>query len=122
MEEYLGTLRYVRNGADGKGWNVTIGPGVYSQHMEPDDWGWHVGGNSSRFLGLEFAQYGLGVEITEDQIRTGAWWLLNVARKRWPALDLSASGFVNHSDVDRGNTDIEPRGQTTIRDRLLRYL
>lgn len=120
--EFNGTLNYVRNGADGKGWNVTIGPGIYSQHMAPNQWGWHVGSNSSRFIGIEFAQGQLDSIITESQIQTAAWWLLNVAKKQWPNLNLSASGFVNHSDIDAGNTDVELRGVYTVRDRLLEYL
>ena len=120
-QEYAGTVNYVRNGADGKGWNLTIGNGIICEHMTPRYWGWHALGASNRHLGAEFAQARLGDPITDAQIDAFCWWFLNVARAAWPNLPRA---FPNHSELPEGigNTDVEPRGEHSVRDRILARL
>jgi hypothetical protein len=122
-EEYAATLRYVRAGASGLGWNVTVGSGVLALHINPAAWGWNARGASSRYLAAEFAQANLGGFVTDQQIDAFCWWVVNVARKVWPALPLV---FPNHSDlaegIQDGKTDIEVRGASTVRSRILARL
>jgi hypothetical protein len=126
IEEYDGTVRYVRDGAGGLAWHVTVGPDRVAMHMDSDVWGWNAREHSSNMLAIEIAQSNLGGEIDDATLRAVAWWILNVARARWPTLRLDAAGFANHSDlpagVRDGKSDVEPRGQHGVRDRLLRVL
>ena len=118
--EYHATLNYVRSGAGGLGWNITVGQGKYCDHIAPESWGWNARGASSRYLAAEFAQAHLGDEISNEQISAFCWWFVNVARVAWPSLP---KVFPNHSDlpegVSDGKSDVEPRGQHSVRDRIL---
>lgn len=122
-QEYEATLRYVRSGAGGLGWTVTVGDGVLAIHMTPKQWGWNARSASARYLAAEFAQANLGSPITDGQISTFCWWWVNVARQHWPSLPMH---FPNHSEIPEGiadgKSDPEPRGEHTVRDRILARL
>lgn len=126
QEEFDATVRYVRAGAGGLGWHVTVGPDMLAEHMPPDRWGWNARGASSRYLAIEFAQASQGGVVLDSQLRAAAWWIWHSARKRWPGLPLTATSLVNHSDLPEGiadgKTDVQPRGQHSVRDRLLKLL
>jgi hypothetical protein len=82
-EEYDATVRYVRNGAGGLGWNVTVGPGRLAIHMSPRQWGWNARGASSQYLAIEFAQSQLGRAILDSQIEAAAWWIAAHVLPAW---------------------------------------
>lgn len=122
-EEFSATVRYVRNGAAGLGWNVSIGPNVIATHIQPRQWGWHARSASSRWLAAEFAQSKLGGPISDEQVQAFCWWFRLVARAVWPDLPRT---FPNHSDLAEGKadgkSDPEPAGQHSLRDRILAML
>ncbi len=122
-QEYRATLNYVRSGASGLGWTCTIGENAIALHMTPRYWGWNARSASQRHLAVEFAQAKLGDEITDKQVSNFCWWFLNVARETWPNLPMA---FPNHSDlpegVQDGKSDVEPRGEHSVRDRILAAL
>lgn len=122
-QEYQATRRYVLAGADGLGWNLTVGDGIIAVHMSPREWGWNARQHSAAYLAVELAQARLGDGITDGQIDAVCWWWTTVARAIWP--DLPAT-FVNHADLPAGvvdgKTDVEPRGQHSVRDRILARL
>ena len=121
--EYQATLNYVRGGAGGLGWSITVGDNAICTHMTPGDWGWNARAASSKYLAAEFAQAHLGDPITDGQINAFCWWFLNVARAQWPDL---AQLFPNHSDLAQGvadgKSDVEPNGHHSVRDRILERL
>lgn len=122
-QEYQATIRFVRSGAGGLGWSFTCGNGVIAVHMTPQQWGWNARSASSKHLACEFAQANLGDPITDAQIDAFCWWFLNVARAAWPNLP---KAFPYHSELPQGiadgKTDVEPRGQHSVRDRILARL
>lgn len=122
-QEYQATLNYVRSGASGLGWSVTIGDGKICEHMTPRYWGWNARGASSKHLAAEFSQAKLGGAITDGQIDAFCYWFLKVARGTWPALPMA---FPNHSELPEGiadgKSDVEPRGSHSVRDRILARL
>lgn len=101
-EEYRGTVNYVRVGASGLGWNVTVGHDVLAVHMSPRSWGHNARGASRLWLAAEFAQPTVQDEITEGQIAAFAWWFATVARPAWPRLPLS---FPMHAELPEGKSD-----------------
>jgi hypothetical protein len=111
IEEYDGTVGYVRRGADGHGWHVTIGPDRVAMHMTPREWGWNARWHSSEYLAIEFSQSNLGWEISDRQLRAAAWWIKNYVVPIWPRA--VATNYVFHSElaagIADGKTDAYPR-------------
>lgn len=122
-QEFAATIRYVQAGASGLGWSITCGNGVIAVHMTPQQWGWNARSASSKHLACEFAQANIGDPITDAQIDAFCWWFLNVARAAWPNLP---KAFPNHSELPEGiadgKSDVEPRGEHAVRDRILARL
>lgn len=119
-QEYQATLNYVRAGAAGLGWNVTIGERSIALHMTPRYYGWNARHHSSVHLAVEFAQANLGDPISDQQIYNFCYWFETIARESWPQLP---PAFPYHSElpagIGDGKTDPEPRGEHGIRDRIL---
>lgn len=122
-QEYQATLNYVRSGAGGLGWNITVGDGKVCEHVSARHWGWNARGASRIHLAVEFAQAHLGDPITDRQVDAFCWYLLNVWQPIWPNLPWA---FPNHSDLPEGvadgKSDVEPRGEHSVRDRILARL
>lgn len=122
-QEYDAAIRFVRGGAGGLGWSITCGIGVIAVHMTPQQWGWNARGASSKYLACEFAQANLGDPIDDGQVDAFCWWFRNVAQVHWPNIPMH---FPNHSDlpegISDGKSDVEPRGQHSVRDRILTRL
>ena len=122
-QEYMATVNHVRNGANGLGWNITVGNGVVCEHMTPRYWGWNARGASNRHLAVEFAQANLGDLITDAQIDAFCWYFTNVMKVAWPGMPRA---FPYHSELPEGvadgKTDPEPRGEHSVRDRILARL
>lgn len=95
--EYRATLNYVRNGAGGLGWNVTVSDDTLCEHLRPGLYGWHARSASSQFLSIEFAQSDITRPISDAQVRAAAWWIAH-ARTVWPSLPLH---FPGHSELDQ---------------------
>lgn len=119
------TFNWVPGGAmaAGLGWNITVGNNVLGVHMTPRQWGYNAREHSDEWLAAEFAQGQLGGHISDEQIEAFCWWFVNVARVEWPNLP---AVFPNHSElaagIRDGKTDVELRGQSTTRDRILARL
>lgn len=124
--EYDHCRSYAASGIE-LGWNLTVGEDAVSAHMPPDRWGWNARRASSRYLAVEFAQANLGDPITDGQVRAFCWWIVAVARKRWPGLP---ANFPTHAEVEQrgetgaidGKSDVEPFGRHSVRDRVLARL
>lgn len=120
QQEFDATVNFVRNGADGLGWNLTVGDLVIATHLEPRAWGWNAREHSNKYLAAEFAQARHGGLISDGQVSAFCWWFMHVARAAWPNLPAE---FPNHSDLPAGirdgKSDPEPRGQHSLRDRIL---
>ena len=122
--EFTATAAYVRNGADGLGWQVTVGDDEIAIHLPPDHWGWHCRSPwSELYLGIEFAQPTVDCAISDAQVRAACWWLREVAMVCWPDLPLA---LIAHSEIDPGirdgKTDVFPRGDDRMNDLRLRML
>lgn len=122
-QEYRATLNYVNNGAGGLGWNITVGGGRVCEHFSPRYWGWNARGASNRHLAVEFAEANLGDGVTDQDIDSFCWYWINVWKVAWPGLP---PAFPYHSELPEGiadgKTDPEPRGQTSVRDRIMARL
>lgn len=95
-QEYASTVSYVRNGAGGLGWSVTVGNDQLAIHMEPEEWGHNARACSDNYLAAEFAQARLGDPITDAQLRAFAWWWLRCTRA-FPNLP---EHFPTHAELD----------------------
>lgn len=114
-QETFSTATYAANGANGLGWNVTVGEGVYCVHIDPRHWGWNAYGASQRYLAVEFAQATVDKPITDGQVAAFVAWWRRFVRPVWPDLDLTAPGAMPaHSELPEGikdgKTDTFPRG------------
>ena len=122
-QEFDATVNYVRAGAAGLGWHVTVGDMVIATHIAPQAWGWNAREHSDDYLAAEFAQAKLGGPITDGQINAFAWWFLTHARAVWPKLP---AFFPTHASLPAGirdgKSDVEPRGQHSVADRILAAL
>ena len=122
MDEFRLTVAFVKNGAEGLGWNATIGTRMISMHISPEYWGWNARAHSRDYLAVEFAQSLPGDLITDDQIKVFCWWFKYAARVAWPSLPLH---FPCHSELRAGlgdgKTDPYPVGPEAdaFRDRIL---
>jgi len=126
VEEYEGTLNYVRGGANGLGWNATVGPGLVCEHMNPDQWGWNAREASSHYVAIEHAQARLGDPVSDALLDASAWYIKNKVYARWPNMPRT---LVHHSElpagVQDGKSDMAPKGSAKaeeLRQRLLARL
>lgn len=108
-QEFLGTVNWVatRVGGTGLGWNVTVGPNKWVQHISPNSWGWNAREHSDDYLALEFAQPIVGATIGDEQIRAAADWIVTSAMIEWPDLPWV---FPEHRELAAGIRD----GKTDI--------
>ncbi len=97
LQEFRSTLNYVRSGADGLGWNATIGDDMISIHLPANKWAWNARAASSKYLAVEFAQAVEARGISDGQVRAFAWWWRNHARAQWPGLPLTLK---THAEVE----------------------
>lgn len=125
-DEFSATANWAQAGANGLGWNVTIGDDVIAEHLPLDSWGWNARAASQWYLAVEFAQPSLADQISNAQVRVFAWWVRERALKRWPAMpltfpthaELEASGATGKKD---GKTDVFPDGNA-LRARIMAAL
>ena len=110
-DEFTATCGFVKGGAAGLGWHITVGPGVIAVHMSPQEWGWNARSQSRDYLAIEFAQGTINDAITDDQLDAAAWWIEHVALHAWPDLP---HVLAHHSEIPAGivdgKTDVYPRG------------
>lgn len=104
IEEWEGTVNWVRNGVSGTGlgWHITAGPDRVAIHMPVTHWGWNARYHSGAYLAIEFAQPVLGAPISDETLDSAAWWINEVARAQWPNLPLT---LVHHSELPAGIRD-----------------
>lgn len=127
--EFKGTVDYAVGGADGKGWNATIGNDKYAVHIPATSWGWSAREPSSIWLAVEFSQARIGRPVDDAQLRAfAAWWHTEVL-PIWPGL---LPVLVHHATLDAawqapdGKTDVvpnsDPAGQQAFIDRCWRAI
>lgn len=104
--EYRGTRNFAAGGANGLGWNATIGADILASHISPEWWGYSAGEHSRVYLATEFAQSLEGEPITDGQVRAFAHWFTTIARPAWPSLDLRVPGALPmHAELSQGIRD-----------------
>lgn len=104
--EFVSTRNYAASGADGLGWNATIGPDAYSMHMTAREWGWNAREASRTYLAVEFAQSTVDEPITVGQVRAFVHWYAHEVVPVWGALDLSRDDALPmHSELAAGRRD-----------------
>jgi len=134
-QEYEGTARYAVNEPDGFGWNATVGEDEIAVHMPWTQWGWHARRQSTRMIGLEFAQPNLGDPISDAQVRAAAWGILEARRATQERFGEPVPfTFYTHAEVEAfgwtgmhdGKTDThsfpDKRGAEDLKSRILQRL
>jgi hypothetical protein len=101
-QEWRGTVNYVRNGAGGLGWNVTVGPDRLALHLEPDQYGWNARAASDDYLACEFAQAQRDAPISNASVDAFCYWVREIVLVRWPGLPLGTDrGLPTHAELER---------------------
>ena len=101
-EEFALTVAFARAGANGLGWNATVGQRQVALHIPPTHWGYNARGHSQRYLAVEFSQSRQADIIADSQIEAFVWWFQSVAREQWPSLP---PFFICHSELEAGVED-----------------
>jgi hypothetical protein len=117
-EEFWATARYAASGANGLGWNATIGPNLVALHIDARHWGWNAREHSKDLLAVEFAQPTIEYPITDAQIDAFCWWFTQKVLPIWPDIPWV---FPTHAELPAGQrdgkTDVFPDG-TDLRLRI----
>ena len=100
--EYQATVNYYRQGANGLGWNATIGDDRVCEHLTAAEWGWNARSASRQYLAVEFAQATVDRPISDGQVRAFSWLFRNRFRGEWPSLPQE---FPMHSELPQGVSD-----------------
>lgn len=104
--EFDSCRNFAASGANGLGWNATIGEDAYSVHMTARQYGWNARYHSRVFLAVEFAQATAQRAITDAQIRAFAAWYWDIAAKVWGKLPLQNDAALPcHSELAAGRAD-----------------
>jgi hypothetical protein len=112
--EFNGTVDFAGRGANGLGWNATVGDAQLALHMGLHEFGWNARGCSQLYLAVEIAQATAAGRISDPQVESIAHFV-HLATKVWPDLPLN---FPTHAELDGsraygtfdGKTDVFPRG------------
>lgn len=123
-------MNFVREGAyDSEGtplgWHVTIGEDRYCTHMPVTKWGWNAGGDSRRWVAMEFVQARIDDLITDGMIDMFVHWFRNIVLPIWPNIP---QVFMMHSETEQGQsigkTDAARRGAgaNRLRNRMIERL
>lgn len=105
MQEFLGTCRWAVNNPEGLAWHVTIGDGVYAQHLPITEWGWHAREVSRSHIGVEFVQPAAGDAITDTQVEAFGRWYHTVVVPAYPHLTARGTALPMHSETPPGKRD-----------------
>ena len=104
-QEFYGTANFAKAGANGLGWNVTIGNSMYAFHIAPTQWGWNARAASSKYLAVEFAQPTADVDITDEQVDAFCAWWRNDVRWLYQGLTLTTANMPTHAELQEGIAD-----------------
>ena len=113
--EFDSCRNFAAGGANGLGWNATVGEDEYSIHMTARQWGWNARSPASQtLLAVELAQAQLVDPITDAQVRAFVHWYEHEVVPVWGPLDLSSDGALpTHAELPAGiadgKTDCFPR-------------
>lgn len=125
LEEYNSTVNYVRSGASGYGWNVTIHEDRYCKHFSTRQWGWNARYHSGSYVAAELVQAQIDDLITDGEIDLFVHWFNAEVLPVWPNIPRV---FIMHSELEAGiadgKTDAAKRGQRAdaLRARILERL
>lgn len=113
LQEFYGTLNYVRGGADGLGWNATCGPNILAIHMQANQWAWNAREDSLNYIAIEHAQANLNDPIDDNTLKASAYYIKHYVLPMWPKMPLS---IIHHSELPAGirdgKTDVYSRTDT----------
>jgi N-acetyl-anhydromuramyl-L-alanine amidase AmpD len=102
--EFSATLNWFSNPAAQVSAHIVIhADGTIAECVDPALEAWHARAENGRQLGIEICQPRLGDAITDEQLRSAAWWLKRMsARFGFP---LTASALPEHRETASGRTD-----------------
>lgn len=102
--EFDSCRNFAAGGANGLGWNATVGPLAYSVHIDARHWGWSAGSPASgTLLAVEFAQATIDDPVTDDMVAAFVHWYEHEVVPAWGALDLSDDAALPcHSELAQG--------------------
>jgi hypothetical protein len=101
--EFHGTRGYAQSGAGGLAWHLTAGPGMISQHMGLDQWGYHARELSEEWIGIEIAKANVWDEIEDSSIESALWWIMETVLPAEAHLD--PRDFMFHAETAPGVRD-----------------
>lgn len=100
-DELQATLNWFANpAAEASAHAVIAYDGTLVEVVDPDLIAWHARAASSRYLGAELVQCRRGDHISDEQLRTLAWWLEQMEARYHFALDLAH--LPEHKDIPEG--------------------
>lgn len=102
--EFQATLNWFANPAAGVSAHIVIAAdGRIAECVDPALEAWHARAENGRRLGIEICQARLGDPITDEQLRSAAWWLKRMsARFGFP---LTEAALPEHRDTPSGRGD-----------------
>ena len=101
--EFSGTLGWFRNAVSMVSSHIVIAAnGTIAECVDPDNRAWHCGELNDAYLGIELAKPAASSHITDEQLRSAAWWLKGMsARYGFP---LNASTLPEHRQTSQGRS------------------
>jgi hypothetical protein len=104
--EFDSCRNYAAGGANGLGWNATVGEMEYSIHLSARNWGWNARSASRSFLGVELAQARYGDPITDAMVIALVHWYQHEVLPMWGELPLgSDAALPSHNSLPEGAAD-----------------
>jgi hypothetical protein len=109
-QEFQGTLNHFGNAANEVSSHIVIAhDGTIAEVVDPDLIAWHAGFHNDEYLGVELVQPNLGLEITDDQLRSCAWWLTRMSGRY--GFELTEENLPEHRNtaqgISVGKTDVD---------------
>lgn len=102
LQEFYGTINYVRQGADGLGWNATCGPNILAIHMQANQWAWNAREDSLNYIAIEHAQPNLDGPIDDNTLKASAYYIKHYVLLMYPNININ---IVHHSELPAGKRD-----------------
>lgn len=120
VEEFDSTRNFAAGGANGLGWNATIGEDAYSVHMAASSWGWSAREHSPYYIAIETANPNLGDLVTARIVKAAAHYWRYEVEPVYPGIKLTMSNQPTHAELPAGirdgKTDCYQRGDSRADD------
>jgi hypothetical protein len=106
----------------GLGWNATAGPYAYSEHLEPDEWGYNAREDSKGIIAIELAEPNLRDGIPDSVVEGAAAYIVDAVHIVYPFLGLEEDDYVEHWELlagkRDGKTDVAPYNPGALAKRM----